>query len=163
MPSSRQAPPARSIERVVFLNRFFYPDHSAPSQILSDLSFFLAASCVDVHVVTSQQLYHSPRASLPRDETVNQVSIHRVPTTRFGRTALWGRGIDYASYYGSVWSCARSLVGPGDVLIAKTDPPLTSVVAMLVARERNARLVNWLQDIYPEAAAELGVPLMQGP
>jgi glycosyltransferase involved in cell wall biosynthesis len=27
---------------------------------------------------------------------------------------------------------------------------------------RGARLVNWLQDIYPETAVELGVPLMRG-
>jgi colanic acid biosynthesis glycosyl transferase WcaI len=150
------------MKRLVFLNRFFYPDLSATSQVLSDLAFHLAALGEDVHVVTSQQLYYSPRASLPRQEVINNVHIHRVPTTWFGRAGLWGRGIDYASYYGSMWLRARALVGPGDVVIAKTDPPLTSVVAMLVTRERGARLVNWLQDIYPETAAELGVPLMQG-
>ena len=26
--------------RVIFLNRYFYPDHSATSQMLSDLAFF---------------------------------------------------------------------------------------------------------------------------
>jgi glycosyltransferase involved in cell wall biosynthesis len=161
MACSRQAAPARST-RLIFLNRFFHPDQSATSQILSDLAFFLAASGADVHVITSRQLYHSPRASLPREELVNQVRVHRVATTRFGRTGLFGRGIDYVSYYGSMWSRARSLVDCGDVLIAKTDPPLTSVIAFLVAREKKARLVNWLQDMYPEAAAELGVPLMQG-
>jgi colanic acid biosynthesis glycosyl transferase WcaI len=61
-----------------------------------------------------------------------------------------------------MWRCARSLVDRGDVLVAKTDPPLTSVVAMRVATRANARLVNWLQDIYPETAAELGVPFMRG-
>jgi colanic acid biosynthesis glycosyl transferase WcaI len=162
MAGSRQAAPARST-RLIFLNRFFYPDQSATSQILSDLAFYLAASGADVHVITSRQLYRSPRASLPREELVNQVQVHRVATTRFGRTGLMGRGIDYASYYGSMWSRARSLVDRSDVLIAKTDPPLTSVIAFLVAREKNARLVNWLQDMYPEAAAELGVPMMQGP
>jgi glycosyltransferase involved in cell wall biosynthesis len=150
------------MKRLIFLNRFFYPDHSATSQILSDLAFHLAASGADVHVITSQQLYDSPRASLAKKDMVNGVHVHRVATTGFGRSALWGRGIDYASYYGSMWRCARSLVDRGDVLVAKTDPPLTSVVAMRVARERNARLVNWLQDIYPEAAAELGVPFMRG-
>src|SRR6516162_466513 len=161
MAGSRQAAPARST-RLIFLNRFFYPDQSATSQVLSDLAFYLAASGADVHVITSRQLYHSPRASLPREELVNRVHVHRVATTRFGRTGLVGRGIDYASYYGSMWSRARSLVDRGDVLIAKTDPPLTSIIAFLVASEKNARLVNWLQDMYPEAAAELGVPMMQG-
>ena len=28
--------------KLIFLNRFFYPDHSATSQILSDLAFALA-------------------------------------------------------------------------------------------------------------------------
>jgi colanic acid biosynthesis glycosyl transferase WcaI len=40
---------------------------------------------------------------------------------------------------------------------------LISIVARPVARRSGARLVNWLQDIYPETAVELGVPLMRGP
>jgi len=150
------------VKRLIFLNRFFHPDHSATSQILSDLAFYLAACGKDVHVITSRQLYDCPRASLPKQATVNGVHVHRVATTGFGRSALLGRGLDYASYYASMWRCARSLVGRGDVLIAKTDPPLTSVVAMRVAVRANACLVNWLQDIYPETAAELGVPFMRG-
>jgi colanic acid biosynthesis glycosyl transferase WcaI len=147
---------------VIFLNRFFYPDHSATSQIVSDLAFHLAASGMNVHVITSGQLYDSPRASLPKEEVVNGVHIHRMPTTRFGRSGLLGRAIDYASYYALMRHRARSLAGPGDILVAKTDPPLTSIVAMRVALRSKARLVNWLQDIYPEIAGELGVPLMRG-
>src|SRR6266571_2155115 len=151
------------MKRLVFLNRFFYPDHSATSQILSDLAFQLAASGREVHVITSQQLYDRPRAPLAAAEIVNGVHVHRVATTRFGRSALLGRGIDYASYYGAMWRSACSLVDRGDVLIAKTDPPLTSVVAMRVAMRREARLVNWLQDIYPEIATQLGMPFLKGP
>jgi glycosyltransferase involved in cell wall biosynthesis len=150
------------MKRVIFLNRFFYPDHSATSQIVSDLAFHLAASGMDVHVITSGQLYDSPRASLAKEEVVNGVHIHRMQTTRYGRSSLLGRAIDYASYYGLMWHRARSLAGPGDILVAKTDPPLTSIVAMRVALQRKARLVNWLQDIYPEIAGELGVPFMRG-
>jgi glycosyltransferase involved in cell wall biosynthesis len=61
-----------------------------------------------------------------------------------------------------MWRCARSLVRRGDILIAKTDPPFTSVFAVRIAQQANAQLVNWLQDIYPETAAELGVPFMRG-
>jgi colanic acid biosynthesis glycosyl transferase WcaI len=150
------------MKRVIFLNRFFYPDHSATSQIVSGLAFHLAASGMNVHAITSGQLYDSPRASLPKEEVVNGVHIYRMPTTRFGRSGLLGRAVDYASYYGLMWHRARSLAGPGDILVAKTDPPLTSIVAMRVALRSKARLVNWLQDIYPEIAGELGVPLMRG-
>jgi colanic acid biosynthesis glycosyl transferase WcaI len=151
------------MKRLIFLNRFFHPDHSATSQILSDLAFHMSAAGADVHVITSRQLYDSPRARLPRQEVVRGVKVHRVATTTFGRAALSGRALDYASYYGSMWRCARSHTRRGDILIAKTDPPLTSIFAVQVAATRHAHLLNWLQDIYPELAAGTGVPFMQGP
>ena len=44
-----------------------------------------------------------------------------------------------------------------------TDPPLVSIVAMQAAKHRRARLVNWLQDVYPEVAVELGISVLRGP
>ncbi|HEV2630172.1 MAG TPA: glycosyltransferase family 4 protein [Pseudolabrys sp.] len=145
--------------RLIFVNRFFYPDHSATSQILSDLAFALSGNGHDVHVVTSQQIYDQPAASLPAEETVNGVRVHRVLTTRYGRAGLSGRAVDYLSFYASVVPRLREAAGRDDIVIAKTDPPLISVVAAGVARHRSAHLVNWLQDIYPEVAMELKVPL----
>ena len=150
--------------RLIFVNRFFFPDHSATSQILSDLAFHLAEAGRDVHVVTSTQFYDHAKAALPVSEIINDVHVHRVPSTGFGRGSLPGRAIDYVSFYRSMWQClVASLARPGDIVIAKTDPPLTSIIAMAAARRTGARLVNWLQDIYPETAVELGVPLMRGP
>jgi colanic acid biosynthesis glycosyl transferase WcaI len=149
--------------RLIFVNRFFSPDHSATSQILSDLAYYLANAGRDVHVVTSTQLYDDAKAALPVSEIINGVHVHRVPSTGFGRNALLGRSIDYVSFYRSMWQCLVALARPGDIIVAKTDPPLTSIVAMAAARRKGARLVNWLQDIYPETAVELGVPFMRGP
>lgn len=39
--------------RLIFLNRYFHPDHSATSQILSDSAFTLAAKGEAVHVIAS--------------------------------------------------------------------------------------------------------------
>jgi colanic acid biosynthesis glycosyl transferase WcaI len=149
--------------RLIFVNRFFYPDHSATSQILSDLAYHLASAGRSVHIVTSTQIYDDAKAVLPVSEIINGVHVHRVPSTRFGRTKLLGRSIDYLSFYRSMWGCLAAGVRPGDIIVAKTDPPLTSVVALAATRRKGARLVNWLQDIYPETAVELGVPLMRGP
>jgi colanic acid biosynthesis glycosyl transferase WcaI len=151
------------MRRLIFINRFFAPDHSATSQILSDLAFDLAGAGREVHLVTSRQIYDDPKAALPERETINGVDVHRVASTGFGRAALLGRAIDYVSFYQSVRHCLVELVRPGDIVIAKTDPPLMSVVARPVVRRNGARLVNWLQDIYPETAVELGVPFMRGP
>jgi len=143
--------------KLIFLNRFFHPDHSATSQMLSDLAFALAGGGRAVAVITSRQRYDAPMQSLPARELVDGVSIHRVWTSRFGRTNLLGRVLDYVTFYLSatwqLWRLARS----GDVVIAKTDPPMLSVIAGPVCRYRDARLVNWLQDIFPEAAQALGV------
>ena len=149
--------------RLIFVNRFFFPDHSATSQILSDLAFHLASAGRDVHVVTSTQLYDDAKATLPVSEIIDGVHVHRVPSTGFGRGKLLGRSIDYLSFYRSMWQCLVALARPGDIIVAKTDPPLTSIIAMAAARRKGARLVNWLQDIYPETAVALGVPLMRGP
>lgn len=131
--------------------------------MLSDLAFHLASRGREVHVVTSTQIYDNPKASLPASEIINDVHVHRVPSTEFGRSALLGRSIDYFSFYRSVWRCLIQTIQQGDIVIAKTDPPLISVVAMAAARRRGGRLINWLQDIFPETAVELGVPFIRGP
>jgi colanic acid biosynthesis glycosyl transferase WcaI len=149
--------------RLIFVNRFFFPDHSATSQILSDLTFHLAVAGHEVHVLASRQIYDEPDADLPACETINGVNVHRIASTRFGRLALPGRAFDYLSFYQSVRRHLGAVARAGDIVIAKTDPPLLSVVIAATARRRGTRLVNWLQDIYPETATVLGVPLIRGP
>ena len=149
--------------RLIFLNRYFYPDHSATSQMLSDLAFFLSGADHAVTVITSAQQYDDAGARLPAFEVVQNVVVHRVRTTRFGRTNLFGRAADYASFYltagWQLWRLARA----GDVIVAKTDPPLIMLAAAAIARARGVRLVNWMQDVFPEAAEALGVRAVAGP
>jgi colanic acid biosynthesis glycosyl transferase WcaI len=151
------------MRRLIFVNRFFFPDHSATSQILSDLAFHLAASGREVQVVTSAQIYDAPRAALPEFETVNGVQVHRVSSSRFGRGSLVGRSLDYLTFYRSARRRLIGLARPGDLLVAKTDPPLLSLPVMAAARRRGAGLINWLQDLYPEIAVALDVPLIRAP
>src|SRR5690348_17281726 len=143
--------------KLIFVNRYFHPDHSATSQMLSDLAFALAERGQAVCVITSRQRYDAPIDRLPARETMKGVAVHRLWTSRFGRANLVGRSMDYATFYAAavwrLWWLARR----GDVVIAKTDPPMLSLVAAPVCWLRGARLVNWLQDIFPETAGALGV------
>lgn len=143
--------------KLVFVNRYFYPDHAATSQLLTDLAFDLAGRGAEVRVITGRQRYDDPGARLAPAERVRGVQIWRVPTTRFGRARLAGRALDYLSFYISAGYRLWREVRRGDVIIAKTDPPLISVAAAVVARLRGATLVNWLQDLFPEVARALGV------
>jgi glycosyltransferase involved in cell wall biosynthesis len=143
--------------RLIFLNRFFHPDHSATSQMLSDLAFALAARGCSVAVIASRQRYDAPLARLAPRETVDGVEIHRVWTSRFGRANLLGRLLDYLTFYiAAAWRLWR-LASPGAIVVAKTDPPMLSVIAAPLCRWQRATLINWLQDIFPETAEALGV------
>jgi colanic acid biosynthesis glycosyl transferase WcaI len=140
------------LSRIVFINRFFHPDLSATAQILSDLAFYLAAEGRLVHVVTSRLSYNQQKVRYPAREKIRGVEIHRVATTHFGRSTLLRQASDFASFYMSAASELFRIVRPGDVVVAKTDPPLISVAAAAVCMARRATLVNWLQDLYPDVA-----------
>jgi colanic acid biosynthesis glycosyl transferase WcaI len=143
----------RRTSRIVFVNRYFYPDLSATSQILFDLTKRLVEHGVEVHVVCSRQLYDDPSAVLLVSERVHGVHVHRAWTSRFGRRRLLGRALDYASFYVTGAANVLRLLRHGDIVIAKTDPPLISIVVAAIAKLRGARLVNWLQDVFPEVAS----------
>jgi glycosyltransferase involved in cell wall biosynthesis len=141
--------------RVVFVNRFYAPDESATGQMLTDLAEALARSGVEVEVFCSRQLYGDAGANLPATEVLRGVKVRRLAATRFGRDSLVGRAIDYVTFYLCAAVCLLARVHRGDVLVAKTDPPLLSLIGWLAARCRGASLVNWLQDLYPEVASRL--------
>jgi glycosyltransferase involved in cell wall biosynthesis len=143
--------------RVLFVNRYFHPDHSATSQMLSDLSFHLAERGWGVEVVTSRQRYEDAAAMLPSRESVRSVNIRRVWSTRFGREFLPGRAVDYATFYVSAFFALLRGGGRGVTIVAVTDPPLISVIAALAAKLRGATLINWTQDLFPEVAEALGI------
>jgi glycosyltransferase involved in cell wall biosynthesis len=134
----------------VFVNRYFHPDHSATSQIASDLAFHLAARGWEVAAITSRQRYDDARARLASG-MVNGVHVERVWSTRFGRGGLVGRALDYVTFYGSAF--VALLRHRDAVVVAMTDPPLMSVVAAVASK----RVVNWVQDLFPEVAESLGI------
>ncbi len=138
------------MRRVVFVNRYFHPDHSATSQIASDLAFHLANRGWEVAAVTSRQRYDDARARL-HSGIAHGVHVERVWSTQFGRGALVGRALDYATFYCSAF--VALLHHRRAVVVAMTDPPLMSVVAALSSK----RVVNWVQDLFPEVAESLGI------
>ncbi|MDH3414012.1 MAG: glycosyltransferase family 4 protein [Gammaproteobacteria bacterium] len=148
--------------KIIFLNRFFCPDHSATSQLLTDLAFYLANSGRPVTVITSRQRIDAPKAELPDREQINGVAVYRVWTTTSSRASITGRALDYFTFYiFAGWRLFR-LCRAGDVVVAKTDPPLISVIAAMVTKVRKAKQVNWLHDLFPEVAISLGVGALSG-
>ena len=124
---------------IIFLNRYFYPDHAATSEMLSDLAFALSCRAFNITVITSRLRYDETESLLPSRESIRGVDVWRVWTSRHGRNRLLGRSLDYASFYlAAGWRLWR-LACPSNIVVAKTDPPLLSVVAACIARLRGAR------------------------
>lgn len=143
--------------KLIFVNRYFYPDHCATAQLLSSLAFALVERGWEVHVVTGRHCYDATCVSWPSGEAIRGVRVHRIWTSHFGRARLPGRMADYLTFYSSAaWRLWR-LSSRSDIVVAETDPPMLSVVAAYVASARRARLINWLQDLFPEVAQALRV------
>lgn len=149
--------------KVVFVNRFFYPDHSATSQILTELAFDLAEAGIRVEVVTSRLCYDDPAKQLPAQEEVRGIRVHRLWSTRFGRGKLLGKAIDFLTFQLSVGLALLRLLNANSVVVIETDPPLLTLVATPAARLRKAIVVNWVHDLFPEVASALHIGVRAGP
>lgn len=143
------------VRRVVWVNRFFHPDESATSIMLTDLVRDLAAGeGFQHHLVTSNARYavneNGGTGAIPG------VSVHRIPAMGSSNASLLVRLVNFALFYlGALFHLLR-IIRRGDVLVCLTDPPLVGVLGAFVARLKGARLVHWVQDIFPETASRLG-------
>lgn len=143
--------------KIIFVNRYFWPDRSATSQILSDVAFHLAQNGHRVEVIASRLSYEGDEEPFPAQDDHRGVTIHRVTTPSFGRGSIAGRIVDYLGFYATAFARTLAQARAQDVVIAKTDPPVLSWPIGIAARLKGARQANWLQDLYPEVAEAFGV------
>ena len=143
--------------RVLFVNRYFAPDQSATARMLHGVAAGLQQRGFEVHVVTSRQTIDAPGANLSVAETVNGIHVQRICTTRFGQQRLALRVFDYLSFYWSARRALKKTLRAGDVVVAKTDPPLLGAALSNTLQQHRALLVNWLQDLFPDLAVALGI------
>ncbi len=136
--------------RLLFINRFYWPETPATGQLLTDLAEGLAAQGADVTVITS-----SARGSERKEEYRQGVRILRLSSTRWAALGAIGKAFDFASFFvTAVWRVWREATAE-TVVIPMTDPPMLGVGVSWAARYRRARLIHWVQDIYPEIAIAL--------
>ncbi len=133
--------------RFVFVNRFYWPEEPATAQLLADLSEALVAAGHPVSVIARR-----PQGAAPGVKIRHGVTIRRVRATRWGHLGPLGKATDFATY--AAGGLFRLLVSTrrGDIVVVLTDPPLLGLAVWLTARLRRARIVHWVQDIYPEIA-----------
>ena len=140
--------------RLIILNQFFYPDHSATSQLMTDLAESLVERGLEVTALSGRGRYTGGERLARRDE-YRGVRIERAWATSFGKRSTAGRLADYLSFYlGASWRLLR--LPRHDIVMALTTPPLIGLVALAIGRLRRMRVVALVQDVYPDIAVALG-------
>ncbi len=143
--------------KIVFANRYFYPDQSATSRMVSGLAFALRRRGFEVTAIASRTFHDQSDVELTAEEMVEGLSVQRLWATRFGRSNILGRAIDYLTFHVSAFFWCLWNLREDDICVVCTDPPLLSVTTALPIRLRRARMVNWVMDLFPEVAMELGM------
>jgi colanic acid biosynthesis glycosyl transferase WcaI len=139
-----------STRRVIFINRFYWPEKPATGQLLTDLAEDLAARGQAVTVVTSGP------PSLPRSELHRGVLIHRLGSAYSRSSAAAAKMFAWIGFsIATLWWILRR-VQADDSVVLLTDPPLLSLVAGPMARVKGTRVIHWVQDVYPELPMVLG-------
>ncbi len=140
--------------RLLILNQFFYPDHSATSQLMTDLAESLVGRGFEVTALAGRGRYNGGRRLSPREE-YRGVRVERAWATSFGKGSGVGRLADYFTFYlGAAW---KLLALPRhDVVMALTTPPLIGLLALAVCRMKGMKLAALVQDVYPDVGVALG-------
>ncbi|GAO01360.1 glycosyltransferase family 4 protein [Anaeromyxobacter sp. PSR-1] len=140
--------------KVLLLNQFFHPDLSATSQIATDLAEDLVTAGMNVTALAGRGSYLGGQ-QLAQRSVHRGVEIVRASATSFGKRTLFHRAADYASFYLAA-TAALARLPRHDVVVAMTTPPLIAATALALKGVKRARLVYWVQDLYPDVAVAFG-------
>lgn len=142
--------------KVCFFNRSYWPDQAATGQLLTELAEDLVArhGC-NVSVVAGRPLHsrngHQGSPWPVSAEARGGVRILRANGTVFPRQRFAGRASNYLTYFASAFAASWRL-GPQDVVVSLTDPPILGLAALRAARHAGARFVFLCEDVFPEVA-----------
>ena len=124
--------------------------------MLTDLCENLAEK-FDVHVVCGQPNSPSTNSFVPvGTQQRNSVTIHRLKHTAFAKRVPAGRLVNLLSFTRAAERYLRQCSLEPDVVICETDPFLLPMVASRFKRRTGAKLICYLQDIYPDVAVAIG-------
>lgn len=143
---------------ILVLNRCYPPELGATGRVLRDLARVWARRH-RVTVLTGRPSDGPERHPyyLVRRSEDEGVIVERLGSTAFPRRRMVGRLADYLSYMVLAFIRALTIRPRPDVVIAMTDPPLTSLVGAVVAKLRGIPWIYNIRDLHPDMAIAVGV------
>lgn len=145
-----------TVPRLWVVSELYYPEQTSTGYFLTHIAEGLAAS-MPVSVVCGQPTYSEHGQRAPARERRNNVTIHRVRATHFGKDRLVLRAINVVTLTLAMSWFALRHFRRGDKLLAVTNPPSLPPVLGVIARWRRMDAHLLVHDVYPEVLAATGM------
>lgn len=133
---------------IVFLNQFYPPDTAATGQLLKDIAVALAQKGHHIEIIASSGGYAGGK--IEDTNTIQNLKVHRINATSFGRANKLGRLLDYLSFFTKTKRQLKQL-NP-DIIVTLTTPPFIGSII----RKHKAKKYLWSMDLYPEVLDAFG-------
>ena len=143
------------VPSILFINRIYPPESGATGRVLEYAARGFFEAGWKVCVLTSAGELSEPGVSLQ-----DGVEVVRIGTL-FSKDNFILRAAGYAWMIPSFLRRALMLAHV-DVVVTMTDPPMLSVIGPVLKLFKGSALIHWAQDLYPEAAEEVGIFKKQG-
>jgi glycosyltransferase involved in cell wall biosynthesis len=137
--------------KILAISQVYYPDTASVSQHLTDLLEALSKKGHDVTVYSSIRDYENPKKIFSKKQIVNNVKIHRIKNTGFGKKNKISRLSDFITFNLLIFIKLLFVTkNRFDIIVGMTSPPLLSYIGLKIARFKNIKFVYWTMDLQPE-------------
>lgn len=168
--------------RILLLNQHYYPDIAATAQLATDWAEWFAERGHPVTVLCGSGKYriphkgHLPDANQPlpsiqlhRGVRIVRVSVPDAPVAQPAHASradkarhLARRAAAYGQFLAKAAAKLTQLDRP-DVVVALTTPPFVGALGLCAQRFHRAKLVLWVQDVYPDLLWASGLLSKEAP
>jgi len=137
--------------KILAISQVYYPDTASVSQHLTDLLENLSNKGHDVTVFSSKRDYENSKINYPKYELINNVKIHRIANTSFGKKNKISRLIDFFTFNVLIFFKLIFIKKKEyNIIIGMTSPPLLSYIGLKLAIFKKIKFVYWTMDLQPE-------------
>jgi len=141
---------------LVALCQVYVPDPASVGQQMAGAAEEMVRRGWRVIVLTSRDGYDDPSLHYPPREILNGVEVLRLPWCSFGKRSMAVRVLGGLSFIFQA-ILAGVLVGPIDVVLVSTNPPMGSFAALVIGWVRRAAIKFWVMDVNPDQLVTLGL------
>ena len=149
--------------KILFLTQYFPPEIGAPQNRLFELAVRLQKKGSEVTVLTAMPNY--PRMIIMENyirrfyvfENIDSVKVHRAYIFVRKSRYLVLRLLNYFSFVITSLFVGIFKIENQDFIFCESPPLFLGITALILAREKKAKLIFNVSDLWPESAEKLGL------